>query len=74
MPATSVPRTYYLGRNDLDGTVLFAIGQRRYTYPLTPTNRDTVEYLCHKVSILKGLNFAKRRAINLARISAPSTS
>lgn len=54
--------TYYLGRNDLDGTVLFAIGTRRYEYSLSPTHRDTVEYLCHKVSVLKGLNFAKRRA------------
>lgn len=54
-------KAYYLGRNDTDGTALFAIGTRRYEYALTPQQLDTVEHLCHKVSVLKALNFAKRR-------------
>lgn len=55
------PRCYYLGRNDTDHTVLFAIGSRRYEYTLSPQQIESVDYLCHKVSILKGLNYAKRK-------------
>lgn len=55
------PQTYYLGRNDLDHSVCFAIGSRRYEYTLTPQQIESVEYLCRKVSILKALNFAKRK-------------
>ncbi len=58
-----VPRTYYLGHtSDADAHgVCFAIGSRRYTYTLTPQQIESVEYLCRKVSILKGLNYAKRK-------------
>lgn len=60
MTATGA-KTYYLGRDDQAHTCTFAIGSRRYTYHLTPLNLDSVEHLCRKVSILKGLNLAKRR-------------
>jgi hypothetical protein len=58
------PVCYYLGQTNDAGlrSVLFAIGQRRYEYTLTPQQIESVEHLCKRVSILKGLNFAKRKA------------
>ncbi len=58
-----MPMVYYHGRNDLDQTVEFSINGKRYHYTLTPSNRDTVEFLCRKVSLLKALAYAKRRAL-----------
>ena len=54
-------KCFYLGRNDTDHTALFAVGTKRYEYTLSPQQLDTVEYLCRRVSVLKALNFAKRR-------------
>lgn len=58
-----VPRAYYLGQtSDANAhSVCFAIGSRRYEYTLTPQQIESVEHLCRKVSILKGLNYAKRK-------------
>jgi hypothetical protein len=57
-------KCFYLGRNDQDHTALFAVGTKRYEYHLTPQQLDTVEHLCHRISVLKALNFAKRRDAN----------
>ena len=66
--STGKPSAYYLGRTNDLGThsVLFAIGSRRYEYRLTPQQIESVEHLCRKVSVLKGLNYAKRRAMTTA--------
>lgn len=66
------PRAYYLGRTNDSGqhSVLFAIGTRRYAYILTPQQIESVEHLCKRVSVLKGLNFAKRRAATTTATTA----
>lgn len=77
MPNLTPPRgpiCYYLGRNDTDHTVLFAIGSRRYEYHLTPQQIESVEHLCKRVSILKGLNYAKRKGMIMASTAAQATS
>lgn len=62
------PGVYYLGRNTTDHTVTLSINGQRYEYYLTPTQCDTVEYLCKKVSALKALSFAKSRAASVIKI------
>lgn len=53
--------------------VTLSIRGQRYAYTLTPSQCDTVEFLCRKGLGRRALNFAKSRARNVDRIG-PTTS
>lgn len=71
--AVPTQRCYYLGYTMAFNvcSVIFAIGGRRYEYTLTPQQIESVDYLCRKVSPLKGLNYAKRKGKPVTLCTAP---
>lgn len=52
---------FYLGRNDLDGTLTFSINGVRWEYWLHRADLESLDYIA-KRWITKGLANAKRRA------------
>jgi hypothetical protein len=63
MPATPC---FYHGRDNLDLFVTFSIGGRIWDYYLSnPTQLDACEHIAKHVGPLKGLNYAKKRAVRM---------
>lgn len=64
-----MPTILYLGHNDTDHTVTFAIGTARYEYFLpNPLAVHTVEYIA-RISAAKALNRAKRLATRTEKLN-----
>jgi hypothetical protein len=57
-PATMV---YFIGHNHTDHTVTLSVNGKRHEFWLTPSQCNTVEFLCKRASALKALNYAKQR-------------
>jgi hypothetical protein len=66
-PTNPYPLVHYHGRNDLDHTITLSVRGQRYEYFLTPTQCDTAEFLCKRLSARKALNFAKQRASRVVK-------
>ena len=54
-------KVYFLGHNHTDHTVILSVQGKRYEFWLTPSQCNTVEFLCKRANGLKALNYAKSR-------------